>query len=483
MKNEDDCSKQNNIPEDENTDILFHKDSKLKIDSNPINKNDEENPIDIFLEEVDYTSFHYNTIFIISMMYFFVGSEFIKMNIMLSTLQPEWSLKNSDLSLMGSSIFLGVAITSIIAGPVNNAYGRKNPSIIGCITLSIFSISSGFSNSFHQLFIINTFVGMSIGIIIPGTTSLLAECIPKKNRSLTLNSVWGLYPLGIIYTCYIAINYIKRNTLDWRTLCFVNSLTSILIVFLSFYLKESPRYLIVEKKYDQAFDLLNLIGKQNNKKLSSDLEERIKKYNEKCSPTKSDSISAYFEGDFKLITPCLIFLWYSTSIISYGLLYIMPKYFDNLTKKDKSDSLKNLIVSMYILFFCPYLRGYISEIKFLGRKYSLAIGFLGAVLFSFLCVIDESNLSFYAGSLNFFINISLGLISVYTAEVYCTNLRSGALGIGNMFTRIGGLTAPFICDFLEKFLAKGSFHLFILIGFVSIILCFVLRETRGKDLK
>jgi putative MFS transporter len=443
-----------------------------------------ENVLDIYLDKVGYTSYHYNMIFIISMMYFFIGCEFLIINILLSTLEKEWNLTNSQVSILGSAIFFGIFITSLLAGWINNKFGRKIPSIMGCICLSIFSILSCFTQSLWQMFFVKIMIGIGIGIIIPGTTSLLTESIPKDNRSFTLNVVWGLYPIGIIYVCYVAIHYVNKNILDWRSVCLVNSFSSILVVFLSLYLKESPRYLILKGDFAQGFRILNLIGKPKNFSLTLEQENRIEEQALESQKARESSVfSSYFDDDFKIITPFLIFLWYSTSLISYGLLYVMPKHFDNLTKKDKADSLKSLMSSMYILFLCPYVRGVISELEFLGRKKTLALGFLGAFFFSICCAVDDSNLSFFAGSLNFFINISLGLVSVYTSEVYPTHLRSGALGIGNAFTRLGGMTAPFICQFVDKRLDKGSFYLFAFIGLVSVFLsCGLSRETRGREL-
>ena len=139
--------------------------------------------------------------------------------------------------------------------------------------------------------------------------------------------------------------------------------------------------------------------------------------------------------------------------------------------------------SMYLLSFCPVFRGFISELEFLGRKKSLSIGFFGAFFFSFCCVIDESNLNFYAGSLHFFINISLGLITVYLSEVYPTHMRGGAIGLGEAVSRLGGMFSPFLCDFMEKKIPKGSFYLFMLFGIVSMFLsCLLSRETRGREL-
>jgi len=180
---------------------------------------------------------------------------------MLTKLEKECFLTNSQVSMLWSAIFLGILITSLMAGCVNNKIRKKTPSIIGTICLFIFSIKSSFTQSFWQMFIIKIMIGVGAGIIIPGTTSLITESIPKKNRCLALNMVWGLYLIGIIYVCFIAINFVNRNILVWRSTYLVNSFSSILTIFLSLYLKEGPRYLIINQNFRQGFKILNLIGK------------------------------------------------------------------------------------------------------------------------------------------------------------------------------------------------------------------------------
>ena len=370
----------------------------LKYDNN---HSKYQNHVDTYLEKVGYSRFHIKLIFINAIIFFTVGCEFLITNIMLSTIGKEWELSTHQISLLGSSIFIGVFITSLLTGYINNRFGRKIPSMIGCICISIFSITTSFSQYFWQLFLIKIFIGMGIGIIIPGMTSLITESIPKTNRSLVLNLVWGLYPLGIIYVCYVGIQFVHRNILDWRTTCFINSLSTIPAVFLSIFLKESPRYLLLKLRFEEGFNILNLIGLSKGIYLTDNDKEKLITESFEFNKEQNSTYSEYFEGEFKFVSIFLIILWYNTSLISYGLLIVLPKHFENLTKKDMADSLKNMMAAMYILFMCPYVRGFISELNFFGRKKTLALGFFGAFIWSICCLVNESNLSFFQERLIF----------------------------------------------------------------------------------
>merc|ERR1711957_585106 len=143
----------------------------------------------------------------------------------------------------------------------------------------------------------------------------------------------------------------------------------------------------------------------------------------------------------------------------------------------------SMIYSMLILVGCPVFRGLISEVQSLGRKKSMILGLVGALIACCCCIISTKYISISSGLLKFFINSSLGIVSVYTSEVYPTNARGIALGFGNGITRLGGILTPFICEFAEELLPKGPFWLFVIGSSTGIIACIALPfETMGMSL-
>jgi len=428
-----------------NTDLISNNNNKT-------HKAERTNYIDNFIDEAGYTKYHFHLFLINAIIFFMIGSEFVITNLLLSTLKTEWSLMENQVVLLSSALFLGILITSVLSGNINSNYGRRKPILIGCITLSTFSMLTSFADNFWIMLAIKVLVGIGIGTVIPSLTSLVTECIPNNNRSLVLNGVWGLYPLGIIYVCYVGIHFIKRNIFDWRTTCLINSLTGIPVCYFTFFLDESPRYLFLkvtsvfkgESTGDDSlsvidennplikkgFEILNKLGKSANKKLSDqdkrniigqlkeDKEKNDSAYvrssyfskeikrrsqeniihyesnvnynlnNENNFNNKQNSFNnntniknenikinsslalnksikqktqskfhfgLFFTDDNRFTSICLIFLWYLTSLISFGLLVILPKHYEIILKNDKSESLKNMILTMYIFFLGGFL--------------------------------------------------------------------------------------------------------------------------------
>lgn len=452
---------------------------------------DSKNAIDKYLDRVGYSLFHYIMCFIVCLIFFFDGCEMIITNLLLSSLQKEWKFSTASRSLLSSAVFFGFFSGSLISGYFTNRFGRRIPTIISTICVWFFTSLCPNTKSFEQLLILRILVGISIGVVVPGATTIVTECIPTKFRSFTLNMLWILYPLGIIYICYISMFFIEEDEyLDWKKIWFVNAFTSTVMIFLSFGLEESPRYLILKNKFEEAFVVLNKIGKSKKIQLTQEEKEKIIeeakiKEEESRNQVKSDfNVKGFLEKKYFCVSILLAYLWFVSSFISYGLLYILPKIFDNLSKHDKMDSLRHMIHAMFILFPCPLFRGLISEWKYLGRKNAMIVGFVGGMIAAFVCILDQSHLALSSGMLKFFINTSLGIVSVYTSEVYPTSLRSIALGFGNSITRMGGILTPFICEFVQNnFFPNAPFYVFVFAAITGVITCLALPfETMGMAL-
>ena len=465
------------IKKEEDHSLLYiHNNSKLNCDSSQ-----SFNTLDKVFNEIGYTYFHLKMILIVSLIFFVDGGEMIVINLLLSTIQHQWSFSNLNKSLLSSSVFFGFFLGSMFSGLFINRYGRKNPTIVGMGIIYTFSLLTSSGYDFYTLFFIRVLVGIGIGIVVPAATSLVTETIPSYNRSLILNLLWILYAPGIIYICWVAMYYIKKQELLWREICFLNSMNSLCVLAISFFLDESPRYLLLKKRSEEAFEIINRIS---SRKLTDFEKSCIIRDHTIIGEIKNDfNYAAFIKKKNILITIILGILWYLTSVISYGLLYILPKLFDSMDKNNKHESLKHMIITMSILFPCPLFRGIISEVKSIGRKYGMILGYVGSGICVLLCVFLKENLFIYSGFLKFFIKTSIGIVSVYTSEVYPTHLRSLALGFGNGLTRVGGITTPFLCEVLENKFKKGSFYMFFFLSIIGIIATYLLPyDTIGKPL-
>ena len=471
-----------NIPIPE---LSFDDSDNSNLSTSDTTNNKNVSSIDGLIDKVGYTKYHFIMLLIVSLTTFIDGSEMIIINLFLSTFQEEWHLSPKEKSLLSSSIFIGFFVGSLIIGYLTNLLGRRIPSIIGTIIVFLFTSFASYSNSLYQLILVRVFIGLGIGIFVPATTCLVTEWIPKNKRSFVLNVIWILFPIGIIYICIISIYFIDENDiLLWRQVFKINSLSSLVIAIMTFFLYESPRYYFLLEEYDKAFEVIEKIG---NIKLSYlEREDIINNSRMKKANESYNGMTFLFKPNYFTITVILGTLWFVSSFISYGILYILPKLFDGIYLTSKKESILHTMKAMSILAFCPIFRGILSEIQFFGRKNTIILGFIGCIIFGILCSLIQKNnyyISLYSGLLKFCINTSLGIITIYTCEIYPTKYRTISLGMGNAITRIGSILTPFICEYISKFYTNGPFYLFISCGLIGAISCYFLPyETCGVGL-
>lgn len=493
--------------------------------------------VDEFLDKNGYCFVHYKLIFLSSLFFFIDGTEKMVLNLMLVTIREEWTLDRMQRSLLSSSIFLGFFVGSLISGFISNRFGRSSPVKI-CIFINFFfSIMSSFSWDIYSLFFCRVIMGLCLGVIIPSQTTLLVETIPNKNRGFVMNIIWTPFAIGIIYICLLSMHLIKEdNEFHWRKILFTNSLSSLIFGCLIINMKESPRFLLLKGRgrSQELIDILNEIAEANKTELTEDekdylnfildessdsqkalinlsnpsnldaysninVDKRFKKfytgsfvehYNQfhqkyrshNFSEQKND-LNIFCKSNNKLLNYLLVFIWFASSFISLGLFYILPKIYEKINDQDKTILLKNMIFSVAIILPCPIMRGIIADMKLFGRKYTILISFLGSAIMSMICLLVGKNMFVSAGILKFFINISVGIIQVYTMEVYPTNIRSLALGFGNGLNRLTGFLTPFLCETMESYIFRGTFYGFILFSVFGIIASYYLPyETIGKKL-
>lgn len=73
---------------------------------------------------------------------------------------------------------------------------------------------------------------------------------------------------------------------------------------------------------------------------------------------------------------------------------------------------------------------------------------------------------------------------MYVPEIYPSSIRSGAVGVANIFSRIGGFTAPFVAELLFYSYGLTSVCIFLCCFYFSSALWATLLsvETKGREL-
>lgn len=160
-------------------------------------------------------------------------------------------------------------------------------------------------------------------------------------------------------------------------------------------------------------------------------------------------------------------MWCVTSL-SY---YVTGKFFEGNHLNLKSTlflalNAQNMDVNRYLFVAitgCVDIPSYILPIillRFMGRKYTtLSLYFLAGVPLLAVLLVPSNNITaiiFLAMMGRFGISSAYSIVTLYTAELFPTEIRNSALGTCSTLAHVGSMSAPYVVDILVSLLRNSS---------------------------
>jgi SP family myo-inositol transporter-like MFS transporter 13 len=181
-------------------------------------------------------------------------------------------LNAGQLSIIVAAVLLGSVISTLFAGMLADWMGRKPLMTLSGVTFIISIPVIALSHGYGPLFLGRLLQGISgglIGIVVP---LYLAECLSASHRGKGTGVFQWLLTLGIVAAAVIGIYYSYRveavariadsaivfmfKDQAWRRIFWVSLPPGILFVIGSLFVAESPRWLFLRGKKEQAYAAL-----------------------------------------------------------------------------------------------------------------------------------------------------------------------------------------------------------------------------------
>ena len=202
-------------------------------------------------------------------------------------LEATSGLDASQLSIIVAAVLLGSVISTLFAGLLADAMGRKPLMVLSgfafVISIPIIALSHGYGALFWGR-LLQGISGGLIGVVVP---LYLAECLGASNRGKGTGIFQWLLTLGIVAAALIGIYYSYRveevaRTANaaglfafkdeaWRRIFWVSLPPGILFVIGAFLVEESPRWLFRRGKKERAYSAL--LRSRSAEQASVELEE------------------------------------------------------------------------------------------------------------------------------------------------------------------------------------------------------------------
>lgn len=121
--------------------------------------------------------------------------------------------------------------------------------------------------------------------------------------------------------------------------------------------------------------------------------------------------------------------------------------------------------------------------KVLGRKSSTigTLGITGLTMFLLIFVpLDHWSATALGVAGMSASSMTFNVIYVYTSELYPTEIRNMAFGLGTAGAKVGAIVAPFVATLSPHWIPS---IIFATLPVIAACICFVLPETKGKKLQ
>ncbi|KAG1682444.1 Solute carrier family 22 member 6-B [Nymphon striatum] len=307
------------------------------------------------------------------------------------------------------------------------------------------------------------------------------EMKPSRRNVSEFIGTHHRYLLGIpttgTQTAELFLVALAYNVRDWKYLQIAASCLSLPCLLFFWIGIESPKWLISQKRYEDAKTAIKIFAKMQGKEVpESSLqipeEEQVNNENEQ---KKLNPLDLFRTPELRFRMILISIIWFFDSLIYYsislGVKEIPGSIYVNYSLLAAGD-----IIAVVTATFA---------IKYFRRVLCMSASMFSVTIFSFcqLAVAPDASMAIAGLAIcgRFVTTITFIMTYVFTAELFPTPLRSSAFGTGSMFSRVGGIAAPYVATVIEVWrplpvLILGS------CGIIGGIVLLFLPETLNKPL-
>jgi MFS transporter, SP family, arabinose:H+ symporter len=400
------------------------------------------------------------------------------------SLRGLYSLTPEQLGLTVSIALVGTVIGAMSAGLPGQKYGARETLRVLAIFYVLSALGCAFAWNWYVLLIARFLGGLGIG----GSSVLgpvyIAELAPARIRGRLVGMFQINIVIGILlaYLSNFVIAKIGLGAAEWRWQFGVAALPAVLFLAMLFGIPQSPRWLVTQKRADEARSVLQMMGTEEPEK---ELQEIVNSVDvETLEKTEPLFTWKYRLPIFLAVT---IGMFNQLSGIN-AILYYLNDIFAAAGFSKLSGALQTVAIgSMNLLATLLAM----SVIDKLGRKTLLLIGSVGTAL----CLAgvarvfwtnqhQEFLLWFLVAYIAFFAISQGAVIWVYISEVFPTRVRAKGQALGSSSHWIMNAIIAYTFPQLAKSSGAYPFVFFSLMMVVQFfVVLFFYPETKRVSLE
>lgn len=451
----------------------------------------------------------------------------------MAALAVQWHLTNSQVSLLGSVGFMGMALGASLGGLLADKYGRRQ---VFAATLLIYGVATGaaaLSTSVAMLMALRFLVGVGLGAELPVASTLVAEFAPARIRGRMVVALEAFWAVGWILAALIGYFVIPLASNGWRWALLIGAVPAAYALIVRLGLPESVRFLESRGRHDEAERVVRsfeesaavaggLVGATGQSRpaggpgvadgagvaeartvadgagvagaraaadgvgvtearTAADGVGVAEARTVAGAPERAGEASLW-SPEFRGRTAALWAVWFGINFSYYGAFIWLP----SLLVRQGFDLIKSFEYTLIITL--AQLPGYAVAawlIEVWGRRKTLAVFLLGSAVAAGLFGQAGNPTTIIAAgmALSFFNLGAWGALYAVGPELYPTSVRASGTGAAAAFGRLASILAPLVVGALVGSAGQGwVFALFALAFLVAAVAAFLLPERAGRSL-
>lgn len=395
-----------------------------------------------------------------------------------------------------SSALIGCIIGGAISGLFASRFGRRKSLIIASVMFFLSALGSGFPEflffpkgeaSIGLLLMFNFYRilgGVGVGMASAIVPMYIGEISPAeiRGRLVSLNQFAIIFGMLVVYFVNWGIANGKPiewiNDIGWRWMFLSEAIPAGLFGILLFFVPETPRYLSLTKRDDEALKVLTKInGPEKAKSILAEIKDTVEH--------SSGKVFSY--GKTVIIIGILLSVFQQFVGINVALYYA-PRIFESMGAAKDASMMQTVVMGLVNVAFTVLA---ILTVDKWGRKPLLMIGSLGMAVgmiaisaLAFMEIIGISTLVFIIVYTASFM-MSWGPICwVLISEIFPNKIRGKAVAIAVAAQWAANYLISSTYPSMMEFSGGMTYGFYALMSILSFIFVWkMVPETKGKTLE
>jgi len=399
-----------------------------------------------------------------------------------------------------SSALIGCILGAVVSGVISDKFGRKRPLLLAALLFIISAFGTGIAETYSVFIVYRIIGGLGIGLASALSPMYIAEVSPSQYRGRLVSLNQMTIVIGILAAQIINIliaeevpvgatdEFIRgswNGITGWRWMFWAEIIPAVAFFIFTFFVPESPRWLIKAGMGEKAFPTLNKIGgeayaQEEMKNIQATLNDVSEKVDFK----------ALFNPKYRTVLIIGVVLAVFQQWCGINIVFNYADEIFSAAGYGVSDMLFNIVITGSVNMIFTLVA--IFTVDKWGRKKLMLLGSAGLAI-TYILLGSAFYFQLKGVAVLSIVIMGIGIYSmslapitwVILSEIFPNRIRGAAMALATFSLWIACFILTYTFPLLNKgFGAAGTFWLYAVIclfGFLFILK--KLPETKGKSLE